>query len=97
MRPIFCEKNGSGNDACAGSRRLVFDSVVVGGEGKSILPLKGKMGLPLDKFTIPTRSHQTVFKRFCLGDLARGIRIIRITLKVLAIVIFVVIVLSRGK
>ena len=43
---------------------------------------------------IPTRSHQPVSKRFCLGGLARGIHIIRITLKVLAIVIFVVILLS---
>ena len=37
---------------------------------------------------------QTVSKRFCLGGLARGIHIIRITLEVLAIVIFVVILLS---
>ena len=80
-----------------GSRSTVYCSVVVDGEGKSILPLKGKVRLPLDMTAIPTRSHHTVFKRFCLGDLARGIRIIRITLKVLAIVIFVVIVLSRGK
>ena len=43
---------------------------------------------------IPTRSRQTVSKRLCLGILARGIQIIRITLKVLAIVIFVVILLS---
>ena len=44
---------------------------------------------------IPTRSHQTVSKRFCLGGLARGIYMIRIILRLLAIVIFVVIVLSR--
>jgi len=44
---------------------------------------------------IPTRSHQTVSKRFCLGGLARGIHSIRITLEILAIVIFVVILLSR--
>ena len=44
---------------------------------------------------IPTRSHQTISKRFCLGNLACGIHIIRITLRILAIVIFVVILLSR--
>ena len=44
---------------------------------------------------IPTRSHQTHLKRIRFGGLARGIHIIRITLKVLAIVIFVVILLSR--
>jgi hypothetical protein len=43
---------------------------------------------------IPTRSNQIVSKRFCLSALAHGIHIIRITLKVLAIVIFVVILLS---
>ena len=46
-------------------------------------------------YLIPTRSHQIVSKRFCLGSLARGIHIIRIILKALAIVIFVVILLSR--
>ena len=31
-----------------GSQSTVYCSVVVGGEGKSILPLKGKVRLPLD-------------------------------------------------
>ena len=44
---------------------------------------------------IPTRSHHAISKRFCLGGLARGIYMIRIILRVLAIVIFVVILLSR--
>lgn len=48
-------------------------------------------------YLIPTRSHQPVSKRFCLGDLACGIHIIRIILNVLAIMISVVIVLSRCK
>ena len=64
-------------------------------KGKTILPQTGKTGLTLDMTAIPTRSHQTVSKRFCLGGLARGIHIIRITLVILAIVIFVVILLSR--
>ena len=66
-----------------------------GCKGKTFLPQTEKTRLPLDLYLIPTRSHQTVSKRFCLGGLARGIHIIRITRRILAIVIFVVILLSR--
>ena len=39
-----------------GSRNTVYCSVVAGGEGKSILSLKGKVGLPLDRIYY---SHST--------------------------------------
>ena len=63
--------------------------------GTTFLPLPGTSGLPLDRHLIPIRSHQVHLKRICFGDLARGIYMIRITLEILAIVIFVVILLSR--
>ena len=95
LRPLRADKGSvipQGVDPEAGTVRFAFISAFA---RDNLLPLAGTSGCPLTRSIIPTRSHQTVSKRFCLDGLARGIYMIRIILRVLATVIFVVIVLSR--
>ena len=45
---VFGNRKAPETMPAQGSQSTVYCSVVVGGEGKSILPLKGKVRLPLD-------------------------------------------------